>query len=146
MTGVALASAPLAPGWLVLPLGVVTLLVLAAHVMALREAPMPESRRRIRVANGLVMMILTPLLAYAFGIATPGEPRAFVLAWSASIGLLLLMILLAGADAMNTLRLHLSDRASSSRSLSRTLRDVASAPRNPGVRPAPVDAEGRPDA
>lgn len=107
--GWTLAAGSLAPGWLVLPLAFLALLATAAHIIALREAPagaLPESRRRIRVATGWVIMPTIPLTAYAFGIAAPARPGAFMTVWTAVVGLLAVIMLLAFLDALNTVRLH----------------------------------------
>lgn len=100
------SASPIAPTWLVLPMALVTMVMIAGHLQAVRVAPMPESRRRIRSAADVVMLVLAALLAYAFGIATPAQPRLFTLAWSACIGLLFLVLLLAFMDSANNLRLH----------------------------------------
>lgn len=104
-----LAAGPLAPGWLVLPLALVALLATAAHIIVLREAPagaLPESRRRIRMAAGWVIMPTIPLTAYAFGIADPTRPGFYALVWMAVMGLLGVILILAFLDALNTVRLH----------------------------------------
>ncbi|MCC5787829.1 MAG: hypothetical protein JJU33_14140 [Phycisphaerales bacterium] len=100
------SSQPLAPRWVVLPMAAVTLVVLAAHVMAIRVAPMPDSRRRIRTANGVVMMLLVTVLAYAIGVATPALPGGFTLGWLAAVGLLVVVLGLSLLDMLNTFRLH----------------------------------------
>lgn len=97
---------PIAPAWLALTLGMVTLVVVAGHLMALRAAEMPESRRRIRTVSGVVILMATPLVAYAFGIVTPSEAKAFTLAWSAVMGLLGLILILAALDIVNNGRIY----------------------------------------
>lgn len=103
------ASGPLAPAWLVLPLAAVALLATAAHIIALREAPkgaLPESRRRIRIATGWVIIVAIPLTAYAFGIATPSRAGNYLLVWMMVVALLGAILVLAMLDALNTARLH----------------------------------------
>ncbi|MEM9066308.1 MAG: hypothetical protein AAGB51_12550 [Planctomycetota bacterium] len=97
---------PLAPSWLVLPLALVAMVLIAGHLLAVRGADMPESRRRIRSAADVVMLVLSPILAYAFGIATPADTRTFTLVWAACVGLLFAVILLAFLDSANNVRLH----------------------------------------
>ena len=70
-----LASNPILPAWLVLPMAVVTMLVISWHVMAIQRAKMPASRKRIRTANGLLMLFLTALLAYALSIMSATTPH-----------------------------------------------------------------------
>jgi len=92
--------------------------VIAGHLMALQEATrrgdVPPSRWRIRAANGSVMLMTVPLIAYAFGIATPDRPGMFMLAWTAVTGLLAIILLLAAIDMFNTWRMltaqHRRDR------------------------------------
>jgi hypothetical protein len=115
-----LASAIL-PSWLVLPMAAVVLLVLAAHVNSLQTPEVPSSRRRIRSASGVLMMFVTALLAYAFGIVSPRvNPRMFVIAWTSISALLMMVVMLAGLDMVNTLRLHREAK----RDLRQHLRDV----------------------
>lgn len=104
-----LGTGSLAPGWLVLPLAGVALLATAAHIVVLREAPagaLPESRRRIRIATGWVIMVTIPLTAYAFGIATPSDAGVYLTVWMAVVALLGAILMLALLDAVNTMRLH----------------------------------------
>lgn len=92
--------------WLVLPLAGLMMLVVAAHIGATHEGAQPRSRKRIRVANGWVMLLTLPLLAAGFGVINhQTHPRLFALVWLAAIGLLLICILLAIADVVNTLRI-----------------------------------------
>jgi len=107
--------APIAPSWLVLPLAMIALLVIAAHITVLREHAqgpredgqhkMPESRRQIRMVTGWIMMFTVPLLAYAFGIVSPANTESFLASWTAAVALLGLIILMATIDALNNIRL-----------------------------------------
>jgi Na+/proline symporter len=119
------AQGSMLPAWVVLLVGVPTLLGIAAHVLSLQRASMPRTRRRLRTASGVLMMLVTGLLAYAIGIAEvperpriqPGAAGAFVLVWSVIVGLLAMVVLLAIMDALLTtsagIRAHrnLQDRA-----------------------------------
>lgn len=106
-----IAAAPILPAWVVLPMGVLTLLVIAAHVsVMLGDHTIPGSRKRIRVANGFVMMFVTPLIAFAFGVLSPDDVRTFTVVWTLIIGLLFIVIMLAGFDVLNTARLHTAER------------------------------------
>lgn len=75
-----------------------TLVVLGAHWVSLGSSSMPAVRKRIRGACGLVMMGTVPVLAYAMGIASPEEPRAFAFSWLMVTALLVLVLVLAMAD------------------------------------------------
>lgn len=110
-TLLAASNVPIAPRWLVFPLAGFTLIVVLAHLAAVLRAPMPSSRRRIRLANSMVMLTLVPLMTCAFGIATPSGTRTFLMAWLGVVGLLGIMVLLAILDSANTARLHVQDRA-----------------------------------
>jgi hypothetical protein len=105
-----LASTPIAPQWLVFPLAGFSFVVVIWHIASVLRLPMPASRRRIRLANGVVMLALIPLIALAFGILSPADARLFVICWLAVIGLLGVMVLLAMLDSANTARIHLDDR------------------------------------
>jgi len=108
---IALADGTLVPGWLAIALAGATMLFVAAHVLAIQHLEMPASRRRIRTVTGVLMLILCAMLAYATGMVDPDEKRDFVLAWMAVIALLGIVLLLAGMDVLNTLRLHRRARA-----------------------------------
>tara|TARA_R110002072_G_scaffold42064_19_gene118570 strand:+ start:162364 stop:162741 length:378 start_codon:yes stop_codon:yes gene_type:complete len=95
--------------WVVLPMASVALLVQAGYLMVLKELPdgaMPASRKRIRTASGWMSMFAIPLSAYGFGFATMDEPRVFVIVWMVVIGLIGGILMLAGLDSINTMRLH----------------------------------------
>ncbi|HEX8877627.1 MAG TPA: hypothetical protein VF777_12830 [Phycisphaerales bacterium] len=111
------AHTPLLPPWVVLPVAVVMLLVVAVHLLVITHAPMPESRRRIRLANGWIMLLLVPLGAAAFGVVTPGDPRTFLIVWLLVIFMLIMLIVLATLDVFNTGRLYRRERRSIERSL-----------------------------
>lgn len=109
---IAAANAPLLPSWVVLPVAVVLLLVVAAHLLLISSAPMPESRRRIRLANGWIMLLLVPIGAAAFGVVTPGDPRMFLIVWLLVIFMLVMLIVLATLDVFNTGRLYRREKRS----------------------------------
>lgn len=97
----------LAPAWLVCAFGSITLLFLAGHVLGLAKSDTPAPRRRIRLASGLVMMLMVPLASFALGFADPlRAPREFVLAWMLVAGLLVITLALAGLDVLCTWRLR----------------------------------------
>lgn len=113
-------SGPLISAWVAMPVGAVVVVLLAVHMRALAVAEMPESRRRIRTANGWMMLLATPVTAYAFGLASPSDPRVFLLSWLAVAGLLAIVLFLAGIDILNTGRISLDDR----QNLRQDLRDL----------------------
>lgn len=105
-----LASGPILSAWIGVPLGVATLLLVAAHVALLSRVDMPESRRRIRRVNAWIMLVTIPVAIYAFCVASPAAPRAFALSWMAVLGLVAIVLMLACMDMLNTLRLHRAEQ------------------------------------
>ncbi len=101
-----LASGPLLSPWVVYPMSAVTMLAVALHAVSLTDAHMPESRRRIRRVNAMLMLVCIPLLGYGFGGVGGHDPREFVLVWSASVLLLAVIVAVAMVDILNTARLH----------------------------------------
>jgi len=118
VNAVALTAASLLPAWLVVPIAGAAILVLAAHVLAIQQTPMPTRRRRLRTASGLLMMLVASLLAYALGVAptvsnpttNPDAARNFLFIWSAIMSLLAIVIGLAALDVAHTARLALLSR------------------------------------
>lgn len=98
----------LLPVWIALPAAAAVMFTVAGHVLMIQRAQMPGSRRRIRTCAGLVMLVVTPLLAHALSTG-PGvdQPRPMALVWMTIIALLGLVIGLALLDVLNTLRLHM---------------------------------------
>lgn len=99
------------PFWLVFPIALLTMVVVAGHLMALRSgrAHIPASRYRIRSVNGGMMITLVPMLAIAFSVVSPDAQRLFALMWMACIGMIGIVLLLAVIDACNNLRLARRD-------------------------------------
>lgn len=83
------------------------LMVLAAvHARATRRSSEPGSRKRIRLANAVLMMVTLPLLATGFSLLDPHDhPREWTLVWLSAMALLAMNVFLAVLDALNTLRL-----------------------------------------
>ena len=97
---------PLVPWWIAMPFGAVVLLLLARYLLGLGAAEMDERRRRVRTANTILMMLVTPRVAYGVGVAPPARARASVCVWVLICSLLFMVILLAVLDMLNSLRLH----------------------------------------
>lgn len=104
---------PILPIWLVAPVAGALMLAVGGHMMATRRAAMPESRRRIRIANAWLMVLTLPLTAYAFGVLQDNDPRRFVLVWTGVAGLIGLVIAVAVVDMLNTIRLTAAARSRS---------------------------------
>jgi len=104
-----IASGPLLTPWLTFPLAAVTMCIIALHAAWLAGCEMPESRRRIRRINAMLMLLSVPLIAYAFSAVGSDRPRVFVLVWSACIGMLGVVVLVAIVDMLNTARMRSLD-------------------------------------
>jgi len=101
-----LANSGILPAWFVVPAASIVMIVLAGSITATRRHVTPASRRRIRIANGWVMLLTTPLTAAGFSlIDSQTQPRLFVQVWVLVIGLLAIVIGLALLDMLNTARL-----------------------------------------
>ncbi len=112
----------LVPIWVSGPMAMFTLVVVAAHLLAMRGADMPESRRRIRTANGWLILITTPVLTIAFSVVPPSSPRRFALIWAVAILLLGMVVTMAVVDMANNLRIARIHRRQLSRSMGHQLR------------------------
>lgn len=90
----------------VLPVAILAVLVVAAHLAALHaDHTVALSRKRIRTANGVVMLVASVALAYAFAFAPVNNPARFTIAWGAAIMLLTVVLALSSLDALNNVRL-----------------------------------------
>lgn len=94
------------PLWIVAPLGLFTLFILAGHLLSIKAAAIDPRRRRIRMATSAILMFTVPIFCYGLSGSTPSRSREFVLVWLMVAVLLLFVILLAMADMMHSLQLH----------------------------------------
>jgi ABC-type dipeptide/oligopeptide/nickel transport system permease subunit len=109
---------PLVPWWLAMPVAALVLVLLARYLLAVAPAAMEPRRKRIRTVNTFLMMLVTPLVAYGFGVAVPSRPRAYVFTWVLICSLLFMIILLALLDMANSVRIHRAQVRSLRRSMS----------------------------
>jgi hypothetical protein len=121
---IAQAAAAIAPRWAVVLCTLLALLVIAIHILALANADMHPSRRRIRTANGFLMMLGVASLSYAIGVASPAHPREFALAWTIVMALMAMIVGVACIDALNSLRLHAIERRGVRRELDKARLEV----------------------
>lgn len=110
------------PIWVSAPLAMITLVTVAAHLLAMRGANMPESRRRIRTANGWLILVTVTVLVIAFSVVSRSQPRQFVLIWVVAMALVCFTILMAVVDMVNNLRLARIQRQRLSRTMGAQLR------------------------
>lgn len=107
----AVQHGPIAPAWAILPIGFIALVVIGIHVLAVMRSEMPPSRKRIRTANGLLMMFATPLLAFAFSMVDPStQPKLFAMSWLLVVSLLVLIFGLACFDILNNIRIYRAEQ------------------------------------
>lgn len=98
---------PIIPSWVALIGGCIVLLALAAHLLALHGATdMEPRRRRIRMTNAVLMMLVVPFLTYGFGIATPSNQRPFIYVWVVTAALLVMVIFVALIDLLHSWQVH----------------------------------------
>lgn len=112
----------LVPIWVSAPLAMIMLVTVAAHLLAMRGADMPESRRRIRTANGWLILVTVPVLVVAFSVVSPQHARQFALIWAVAMVLVCFTILMAFVDMVNNLRIARLHRRRLSRTLGAQLR------------------------
>ena len=115
------------PIWVSAPLAMLSLVVIAAHLIAMRSADMPESRKRIRTANGWLMLVTVPVLAIAFSLVSSANPRQSALVWAIAILLLGLVLVMAFVDIGNNLRLAREKQKRLHRTLGSQLRSELAA-------------------
>jgi hypothetical protein len=129
-----LSPDPIAPSWLVLPIALLAMLVVAGHVLLLSRADMPPGRRRIRTVNGLLMMFTIPLTAAAFSLVPPAQPhtRLFVMLWMLVAGLIVIVLSLAIVDVVHTFVIHRAERAELRRRLAEARAVIAASRRTEG--------------
>lgn len=104
------AATTMVSPWIVLPLAGLTMLLIACHIMSVQVSAMHRARKRLRIANGLLMMFVTAALAYALGSVAlvtdakqyPTQARAFVIVWLVIVTLLTVVVALAVIDALGT--------------------------------------------
>lgn len=107
-----LSQVILSPWWISLPVAAIAMLVISAHIDVTSMVTKPPSRRRIRLANGWVMLCTVPLLAIGLSFVDPEiRPRAFALVWTAGILLVAVSLALAALDILNTVRIAHRSRA-----------------------------------
>lgn len=98
-----MTTANFIPGLLTLPIAALAMVLVAAHLLIIERRAGNYIRRRIRMANGWIMLISIPLIAAGFSFIDPNaRPRMFVIVWMTIFGLVAISIMLAFADIINT--------------------------------------------
>jgi hypothetical protein len=141
-------EATMLPPWMVVPPALVLVVAIGAHMAGMRGRDMPPSRRRIRTANGVLMLLTVPLTAFAFCAVSPADPRFFVLTWFAVVVMVGLVVAMAMADILNNLWLahrHAQDLRAHLRAVQRALLEhTKRAHAQPLANPAPPIDTSRP--
>lgn len=118
-------STVIAPAWAVLPLAAVVIVWALWYAWQLQQRTgFTPTRRRIRTANAVVMVVLAGLLTYGLSGVTMSSPRLFVAVWVTIISLTLIMAALAAYDGLHTASLTV-------RAASRLRHDVRRGPSDP---------------
>lgn len=95
--------AAIIPGAVTLPLAGLAMVAVAAHVVLTERISQDVIRRRIRLANGWMMLVAIPLIAAGFSFINPNaRPRMFLIVWLTIIAMVSMSILLALADVAHT--------------------------------------------
>jgi hypothetical protein len=90
-----------------LPLAAVLVALLAWHWRRLGRAAVPDSRRRIRRASIVLMLMEIPSLLAGFSLIDGSvDPTRYVLVWTGAGIVLLLILTCVVLDVFNTLHLH----------------------------------------
>jgi hypothetical protein len=115
-----LAAGPIAPAWAILPVGILALIVVGLHVSRMLRSDMPPSRRRIRIANGVLMMFTIPLFAFALSLVDPAsQQKLFAMTWMLNFCLMTLIFGVACFDILNNIRIYRVERAQLRREIAR---------------------------
>jgi hypothetical protein len=114
-------SGAMMSAWIVVPICVVVMLIVAAHVLITAGTPMPASRRRIRISSGVLMLIVTGLLGLALAGIDASDGRRFVMVWIMVPAMVSLLVVLALFDVINTLRLARAEKRQIDQEVAREL-------------------------
>lgn len=111
--------ATLVPLWVAAPVAGVLMFSVAAHAVAVGGSDHPASRKRIRQANGVLILLVIPLITAGVSVLDPtANPREWTLVWLSVFALLAVIVTLAVADVFNTLRLARNAKRAMRRGLS----------------------------
>ena len=95
------------PWVLTVPIAAVLAICVLWYWSTLEKPSVPPSRRRIRRASMIVMLVSLPVLVQALSFSNhQSNPNQFVVTWSMVLFLLLLVMITAIVDAVNTMKIH----------------------------------------
>lgn len=88
-----------------IPLAIFLMVILAWYWRRLGRDTTAPRRRNIRRLATVFMVIAIPVLVLGLSIFDPAlNQSGYIMSWTTALGLILLLILCAGKDAMNNLR------------------------------------------
>lgn len=108
--------------WVTAPLAILIAGFALAHTSLLKPAlaNMPALTRRLRLANGVIMLASLPLLVAGFSLLDPMEDtRAWISVWLLAMPMVLLSVSLASVDAIHSSCRAFRARANMRRALQR---------------------------
>jgi hypothetical protein len=114
------------PPMVIIPITIALMAVVVAYQCSVVRGVAPASRKRIRLANGWVMLLNLPTVAAGFSLINHAtHPRLFLGVWALAGGLLLISVFLALVDVVNTYRIGQASRQALRRELAaRLLREA----------------------
>lgn len=125
----------LVPIWATAPTCSILMIAVAAHAERTRRSAEPESRKRIRMANSLLIMLMLPMLVAGLSVLDPDRrPREWAMLWLIVMGLVSISVGLAILDALNTIRLLRRAQRELRRSLLHPPRPADLSPEHPDGR------------
>ena len=88
-----------------IPFAIFLMVILAWYWRRLGSDTISKRRRNIRRLATVLMLIAVPVLVLGLSIYDPAVNQSgYIMSWSAALGLILLLILCAGIDAINNVR------------------------------------------
>ncbi len=95
------------PGAVTIPIAAVLAFAILWYWIALDKPNVPASRRRIRRASMVVLLVSLPVFVQALSFSNhQTNASQYVIVWSMALLLLVLLVITAIADALNTMKLH----------------------------------------
>lgn len=97
----------LLPRALTIPIAALLAVAILWYWIALDKPNVAASRRRIRRASMVVLLVSLPVFVQALSFSNhQNNPSQYVIIWTMVLLLLVLLIITAIADALNTMKLH----------------------------------------
>lgn len=101
-----IAATHLALGWTV-PVAIAAAGWSVWYWLRLGRSDVPISRRRIRRVSLVFMALSLPVFVRALSVVDPQvQQREYIATWMLALALVLIVLVAAGVDAINSLRLH----------------------------------------